>query len=52
MVEGAYLMDKILITGATGFTGQNLCQRLVGAGEQFTRITIQFDAGLGVRALA
>lgn len=26
--------------------------KLVGAGEQFTRITIQFDAGLGVRALA
>jgi nucleoside-diphosphate-sugar epimerase len=27
-------MSKILVTGATGFTGSHLCERLVGAGER------------------
>jgi nucleoside-diphosphate-sugar epimerase len=39
-------MSKTLVTGATGFTGQNLCRRLVQDGEQvvaFVRQTSKID---------
>ncbi len=44
-------MSKILVTGATGFTGSHLCQRLVAEGEQVVAFVRKTSITDGLKAI-